>query len=268
MGGASQRPSLNSFVVELKDVDKEFQIQRETSRLLGSASTSKIQALSRVSMRLRPGEFVFLTGPSGAGKTTLLKLALGLDNPTSGEIYTLGQPVHNLSETNRRTLRRQIGVIFQDHRLLNSLTVYENVELPLQFLGLTQKERERRVLEILEVVQMKAHAFEKISSLSAGERQRIGIARALVTTPSLIIADEPTGNLDPVAARALIRMLRELKGNGTTVLIATHDMGLVRDFGGRVLELVGGSVPGADSGRDSRAYKVPRFWPAGAANDV
>lgn len=268
MGGASQRPLLHSFVIELKDVDKEFQIQRETSKILGSASNQKIQALSRVSMRLRPGEFVFLTGPSGAGKTTLLRIALGLDNPTSGEVYTLGQPVHKLSESKRRELRRQIGVIFQDHRLLNSLSVYENVELPLQFLGLNPKERERRVLEILEVVQMKPHAFEKISSLSAGERQRIGIARALVTTPSLIVADEPTGNLDPVAARSLIRMLRELKGNGTTVLIATHDMGLVRDFGGRVLELVGGSVPSVDPGRDNRAYKVPRFWPAGAINDA
>jgi cell division transport system ATP-binding protein len=265
MGGARDGSVLNQFIVELRDVDREFMITRDAVAGIPATNQNKINALSRVSLKLRPGEFVFLTGPSGAGKTTLLRIMLGLDNPTSGEVFTLGQPMNKLSESQRRNLRRNIGVIFQDHRLLNSFNVFENIELPLQFLGLSQKERHRRVLEILEVVQMKEHALESVQSLSAGEKQRIGIARSLVTCPPLIVADEPTGNLDPVAARSLIRMLKELKSHGTTVFIATHDMGLVRDFGGRVLELVGGSVPANEAARDSKAYKIPKFWnPNGA----
>ena len=245
----------NSFYVELREVDRLFQRRDKEGAL---------QALTKVSLKLKGGEFVFLTGPSGSGKTTLLRLVLGMDRPTSGDVLTLGQPVHKMSEAQRRELRRNIGIVFQDHRLLKSLNVFENVELPLRFLGLSTKERQRRVAEILECVQMASHAMEDISVLSAGEKQRIGIARALVTCPSLIIADEPTGNLDPFAARSLIRMLRELRGHGTTVLIATHDMGLVRDFGGRVLELVKGNIPGPGSELNplSKAYKIPEFWGA------
>lgn len=249
----------------MKDVDREF-LRNPESLLKGKVPAAKLHALVRVSLRLQAGEFVFLTGPSGAGKSTLIRLILGLDNPSGGEIFTLGRPVHKLNETQRRELRRQIGIIFQDHRLIASLNVYENVELPLHFAGLGSKERQRRVMEILEVVQMRDHAGESVRSLSAGEKQRVGIARSLVTCPSLIVADEPTGNLDPVTARNLIRMLRELKGHGTTVLIATHDMSLVRDFGGRVLELIGGAVPAqSESLRNGTAYKVPRFW-TGAEN--
>lgn len=270
MAGArgSVTQGANNFVLEFKDVDKDFVRVADPShhaalRDSQRAENLPLHALARVSLKLQLGEFVFLTGPSGAGKTTLLRLALGLENPTAGEVHTLGQAVHKLSEEKRRTLRRQIGVIFQDHRLLPSLSVSENVELPLQFLGLARKERDSRVAEILEVVQMRDFAHASVTSLSAGEKQRIGIARALVTCPNLIIADEPTGNLDPVAARSLIRLLRELKGHGTTVLIATHDMSLVRDFGGRVLELIGGSMAADANSKFSKAYKVPRFWTTG-----
>ena len=272
MSGASKYQT--PFVVEMKDVDRDF--VRNPQSLLNSKAESrdakpdsKLHALVRVSLRLQPGEFVFLTGPSGAGKSTLIRLILGLDQPSAGEIITLGQAVHKMSESKKRELRRQVGIIFQDHRLLNTLNVYENIELPLHFLGLGEKERRRRVEEILEVVQMRGHAGERVRSLSAGEKQRVGIARSLVTCPSLIVADEPTGNLDPVTARSLIRLLRELKGQGTTVLIATHDMSLVRDFGGRVLELIGGSVPqNAAQNRDSSAYKVPRFWNSESDSDA
>lgn len=250
----------------MKDVDRDF-VRNPDSLSKGNAVDKYLHALVRVSLRLQGGEFVFLTGPSGAGKSTLIRLILGLDQPTSGEVHTLGQPVHKLSETKRRELRRKVGIIFQDHRLLNTLNVYENIELPLHFMGLGEKDRRRRVEEILEVVQMRGHAGEGVRSLSAGEKQRVGIARSLVTCPSLIVADEPTGNLDPVTARSLIRLLREIKGQGTTVLIATHDMSLVRDFGGRVLELIGGSVPqGSAQGRDSNAYKIPKFWNPEAAD--
>lgn len=247
--------------VELKDVDRDFVIGGE-GKSAAQSSVTKLHALARVSLKLTEGEFVFLTGPSGSGKTTLIRLVLGLDRPSAGEVYTLGQAVHKMSETERRELRRQVGIIFQDHKLLPSLNVAENIEMPLHFLGLKSRERDRRVAEILETVQLKDHARNNVQTLSAGEKQRVAIARALVTCPSLIIADEPTGNLDPVTARSLVRMLRELKGRGTTVLIATHDMGLVRDFGGRVLELVGGSMALNEPNRLSKAYKIPRFWSA------
>jgi len=258
MGGARNIDGVSKpFVVEMKEVDRDFGLIREASK---NADSEKLHALSRVSLKLKAGEFVFLTGPSGAGKTTLLRILLGLDRPTRGEVFTLGQYVTQLSETERRQLRRQIGIIFQDHKLLPSLNVKENVELPLHFLKLSQKERERRTSEILEVVHLQKHSDERISTLSAGEKQRVSIARALVTCPQLIVADEPTGNLDPVAARSLIRLLKELKGFGTTVFIATHDMSLVRDFGGRVLELISGSVPAVEGDRFAKAYRVPRFW--------
>jgi cell division transport system ATP-binding protein len=251
-----------SFLVEMKDVDRDFVRSSEGILSARANPANKLHALVRVSLRLQSGEFVFLTGPSGAGKTTLIRLILGLDKPTGGEIFTLGNAVHQLTETQLRKMRRQIGIIFQDHRLLNTLNVYENVELPLFFQNLGDKDRRRRVTEILETVQMRDHANEPVRILSAGEKQRIGIARALVTCPSLIVADEPTGNLDPVTARSLIRLLKELKTQGSTILIATHDMGLVRDFGGRVLELIGGSVPSQQEALKgaSKAYKIPRFW--------
>lgn len=247
------------FVVEMRDVDRDFELEQMSPK--GGTEKTKLHALARVSLRLGHGEFVFLTGPSGAGKSTLLRIVMGLDNPSSGEVITLGKQVNKLSEANRRKLRQEIGLVFQDHKLIPSLNVFENIELPLTFRGLNTKEKNRRVEEILEVVQMKDHLFSPVQVLSAGEKQRIAIARALVSCPSLIIADEPTGNLDPKSARSLIRLLRELKGHGTTVLIATHDMGLVRDFGGRILELVGGTLPSQRNKiSQNNAYKIPRFW--------
>jgi len=249
----------NPFVVEMRDVDRDFDLG--PGQAGKSAGPVKLHALARVSLKLSHGEFVFLTGPSGAGKSTLLRIIMGLDNPSSGEVITLGKNLNQMSETKRRQLRQEIGLVFQDHKLLPTLNVFENVELPLSFRGLATKERNRRVEEMLEVVQMKDHMFSPVHVLSAGERQRIAIARALVTCPSLIIADEPTGNLDPKSARGLVRLLRELKGHGTTVLIATHDMGLVRDFGGRILELVGGTLPSQRNKiAQHNAYKIPRFW--------
>lgn len=247
--------AFSHFSIELKDVDREF---RATKSEGGKTQISdSVQALSRVSLRIQQGEFVFLTGQSGAGKSTLLKIVLGLDTPTAGEVFTLGQAVHKLSESERRALRRQIGIVYQDYKLLNSLNVRENIEVPLTLQNIPVKERNRRVDEILETIQLQSHANHNVQTLSGGEKQRVALARALVICPSLIIADEPTGNLDPQTARSIVRLLREIKGKGTTVLLATHDMGLVRDFGGRVLELISGTLP---TNKNHKAYKVPRFW--------
>jgi len=251
----------NNFIVELKQVDRQFEITAISDDFdKKSMRTDKLNALTKVSLGLKSGEFVFLTGPSGAGKSTLLRLILGLDDPTHGEVYTLGHPMHEYSESQRRKVRREVGVIFQDHRLISSLNVFENVELPLIYSGMNSVARRSRVIELLEIVQMREHLKSQVKVLSAGEKQRVGIARALALAPSLIVADEPTGNLDPQTARSLVRMLKELKGSGTTVLIATHDMSLVRDFGGRVLEIVSGSFKARQKIAQTKAYKVPGFW--------
>lgn len=246
--------AFSHFSIELKDVDREFKVAKAEN---GKDTNESVQALSRVSLRIQQGEFVFLTGQSGAGKSTLLKIVLGLDTPTAGEVFTLGQAVHKLSESQRRTLRREVGIVYQDYKLLPSLNVRENIEVPLSLQNIASKEKNRRVDEILETIQLQNHARHNVQTLSGGEKQRVALARALVTCPSLIIADEPTGNLDPQTARSIVRLLREIKGKGTTVLLATHDMGLVRDFGGRVLELISGSLP---VNKNHKAYKVPRFW--------
>jgi cell division transport system ATP-binding protein len=214
------------FVVELKDVDREFVLQSQTDNANGQVS--KLLALARVSLRLQSGEFVFLTGPSGAGKSTLLRLILGLDKASAGEIYTLGHAVHRLSESERRDLRRQIGIIFQDHKLISTFNVFENIELPLHFHKLSPKERERRVLEVLEVLQLRDHIYCTIETLSAGEKQRVAIARALVTCPALIIADEPTGAQDHENRWVILNEFLRYQAQGAAVLVATHDQELIR----------------------------------------
>lgn len=236
-----------SHVIELKDIEKSF-------------NDSDSKTLSGIHLKLNPGEFVFLTGASGSGKTTLLRMIMGLSKPSKGELFVLGNPVHKMSDSARRALRRNLGIIMQDHRLLSSLNVVQNIELPLIWKGLNSATRKKRVEEILGVMDLRHLATSQVKILSGGEKQRVAIARALIGSPQLILADEPTGNLDPPTSRQLVRMLRELRGRGSTVLFATHDMTLVRDFGGRVLELVSGRLP-ADSmpASDSR-FKVPEFW--------
>lgn len=231
-------------------------INKEYPASSGQKGVTQI-ALSNVSLRIKKGEFVFLTGPSGAGKTTLLKIILGIMPPDKGEVIVMGEALHTARESKINEIRRNIGVVFQDNRLLKNLNAAENVELPLHFIKMSKKLRQSRVKEILEILELSHHAEANIATLSAGEKQRLSLARALVTSPNLIVADEPTGNLDPKSARSLIQLLKRLRGSGTTVLVATHDMSLVKEFGSRVLELVSGNVKKDDS--DS-SYKVPSFW--------
>jgi cell division transport system ATP-binding protein len=188
------------------------------------------EVLRDVSFRLEPGSFHFLTGPSGAGKTSLLRLLFLALRPTRGLISLFDSDVATLPRTMLPDLRRRIGVVFQDFRLLDHLTTFENVALPLRVRGLEARTYRGDVLELLDWVGLgeRINAFPAV--LSGGEKQRAAIARAVVGQPQILLADEPTGNVDPYLAKRLLRLFVELNKLGTTVLIATHDLGLMEQF--------------------------------------
>ena len=190
------------------------------------------EILKDISFRIEPQSFQFLTGPSGAGKTTLLRLILFTLKPTRGLISLFGRDASALDKDAITGLRRRIGVVFQDFRLLNHLTTYENVALPLRVQGREEASYRGEVIELLGWVGLgeRMHALPAI--LSGGEKQRAAIARALIVRPELLLADEPTGNVDPSLARRLLRLFIELHKSGTSVVIATHDLGLMDQFDG------------------------------------
>ena len=190
------------------------------------------EILRDISFRIEPQSFQFLTGPSGAGKTTLLKLILFTLKPTRGLISLFGRDASSLDKDAITSLRRRVGVVFQDFRLLNHLTTYENVALPLRVQGRDEASYRNEVIELLGWVGLgeRMHALPAI--LSGGEKQRAAIARALIVRPELLLADEPTGNVDPTLARRLLRLFVELHKSGTSVVIATHDLGLMDQFDG------------------------------------
>jgi cell division transport system ATP-binding protein len=198
--------------------------------------------LSEVNFHLRPGSFHFLTGPSGAGKTSLLRLLFMSIHPTRGQIQMFGQDVSRITTAKRAHLRRRIGIVFQDFRLLDHLTTWENVALPLRVIGKKKEDYREDVTDLLQWVGLgdRMHAYPSI--LSGGEKQRAAIARAVIGKPELLLADEPTGNVDPQMARRLLRLFIELNRLGTSVLIATHDHQLMRQFKAPRLELHDGHV--------------------------
>lgn len=198
--------------------------------------------LSDVNFHLRPGSFHFLTGPSGAGKTSLLRLLFMSRHPTSGQLFLFNQDVSRISTSKRALLRRRIGIVFQDFRLLDHLTTWENVALPLRVLGKRLADYREDVTDLLQWVGLgdRMHAYPSV--LSGGEKQRAAIARAVIGKPELLLADEPTGNVDPQMARRLLRLFIELNRLGTSVLIATHDHQLMRQFKAPRLELHDGHV--------------------------
>lgn len=202
------------------------------------------QALQRVSFHLQKGEMAFLTGHSGAGKSTLLKLITGMEHPSDGRIHFHGHDVTRLRRRDVPMLRRQIGMIFQDHRLLMDRSVFDNVALPLLIDGFTPAEMQKRVSAALDKVGLHDKAGYLPRMLSGGEQQRVGIARAIVNTPPLLLADEPTGNLDAQLAADIMRLFTEFNDVGVTVLIASHDQGLIRDSGCRTLTLKEGRLIG------------------------
>jgi cell division transport system ATP-binding protein len=198
--------------------------------------------LAEVDFHLRPGSFHFLTGPSGAGKSSLLRLLFMSLHPTRGKIHLFNQDVSRISSAKRAQLRRRIGIVFQDFRLLDHLTTWENVALPLRVVGKRVSDYKEDVTDLLQWVGLgdRMHAFPSI--LSGGEKQRAAIARAVIGKPELLLADEPTGNVDPQMARRLLRLFIELNRLGTSVLIATHDHQLMRQFKAPRLELHEGHV--------------------------
>jgi len=200
------------------------------------------EVLRDASFAIAPGSFQYVTGPSGAGKTTLLKLLFLSLRPTRGLVRVFGRDVAVLGRDEVPLLRRRIGIVFQDFRLLDHLTTFENVALPLRVLGESEDTYGRDVRELLEWVGLGEKMFVHPPVLSGGEKQRAAIARALITKPEILLADEPTGNVDPPLARRLLRLFVELNRLGTCVVIATHDFSLMEQFHARRLILNAGAV--------------------------
>ncbi|OGL15369.1 MAG: cell division ATP-binding protein FtsE [Candidatus Rokubacteria bacterium RIFCSPLOWO2_12_FULL_69_21] len=207
-----------------------------------SVGPVKVPALSDVSFRVGKGEFAVLSGASGAGKTTLLRLLYRDDLPTEGEVEVLGRDVGGLRRSQVAALRRSIGVVFQDAKLLPVRTVYENVAFVLRVLGTPKREITARVFDALRVVGLSARAQAYPAQLSQGEAQRAALARAIVRKPPLLLADEPTGNLDDAMAAEILDVLRDIWTGGTTVVLATHQAGLAQALKRRTLTLEGGRL--------------------------
>ena len=226
-------------MIELIGVSKRFDNGRE--------------ALSNLSLSLPRGSLTFLTGHSGAGKSTLLKLLLRMELPTRGQVMVGGA---NLAQMPLRAVpryRQRMGVVFQDHRLLSDRSVFDNVAIPLVIGGYREADRARRVRAALSRVGLLDKERQLPTQLSAGEQQRVGIARAVVNRPALLLADEPTGNLDPELSREIMGLFHLFQQVGVTVLIATHDLELVESFGDRVVELVNGRLGPMEAGDDASA---------------
>ncbi len=206
------------------------------------------EALKDISLSVKKGEFVFIVGASGAGKSTFLKLIMHEEVPNSGEIIVNGRKLSTVRHRDVPYLRRTMGIVFQDFRLIDKMTVFENVAFAMRVVGASSREVRKRVPYILNLVGLQDKARCKPLELSGGEQQRIGLARALVNNPSMIIADEPTGNIDPALSFEIVDLLNEINRRGTTVLMVTHEHTLVKRFHRRVIEINDGEIV-ADSGR-------------------
>jgi cell division transport system ATP-binding protein len=204
------------------------------------------EALANVSLHVAPGEMVFLTGRSGAGKSTVLKLIALLERPTRGQVIVAGEGTAKLPARRVPAFRRRVGVVFQDHRLLVDRPVFDNVALPLIVAGSSLKEIGKRVRAALDQVGLLGSERVLPAELSVGEQQRVGIARAIVSRPPILIADEPTGNLDPVLSAEVMTLFRRLNEVGVTVVVATHDLHLVQQSGLRAIVIENGRIAGAE----------------------
>jgi cell division transport system ATP-binding protein len=199
-------------------------------------------ALRNLSFEVEAGEMVFLTGPSGAGKSTLLKLIALIERPTRGQIFMDGRNIGRLAAREVPRHRRQLGIVFQDNKLLTDRTTFDNVALPLIIAGISDREIPRRVRAALDQVGLLKKERLNPENLSQGEQQRVGIARAVVTRPTVLIADEPTGNLDPWLSLEIMKLFSRFNDIGVTILIATHDLNLLGKLGGRRMQLIDGEL--------------------------
>jgi cell division transport system ATP-binding protein len=218
-------------------------------------------ALSEVSFRVDPGEFVFLTGPSGAGKSTLLKLLFREELPTSGQILVNGRNIAVLPESQVPYFRRTLGVVFQDFKLIGRKTIFENLAFVQSVLGLSRTEQKRRAYQALKRVGLHHRMNSHPGELSGGEQQRAAIALAIVNEPVLLLADEPTGNLDPVLSEEIMKLFLEINIRGTTVFVATHDVELIRRMGKRVLTIEKGKLRDRDLAREESLAREAPFLP-------
>lgn len=199
-------------------------------------------ALRNVDLHIKPGEFVFVVGPSGAGKSTFIKMLFREVLPTTGELYVDGNDVVNLKPEAVPYLRRQLGIVFQDYRLLPDRTVYENVAFAMQVIEVPYRQIKRRVGQVLDLVGLRSRAKDYPNELSGGEQQRVAIARAIVNDPLLVIADEPTGNLDPETSEEIMKIFTQINASGTTIVMATHDKSIVDRMKKRVIAIEDGYI--------------------------
>lgn len=211
-------------------------------RNINKVYTNGVQALDGINLKINKGEFLFLVGPSGAGKSTFVKLLLKEEEPTSGSILVENEDITRFSMRRVPYLRRKISVVFQDFRLLEEKTLYENVAFAMQVVGASPKEIRRQVPMVLGMVGLSDRAKQYPHQLSGGEKQRVSIARAIVNRPSILIADEPTGNLDPDTAWEVMKVLRHISRRGTTILMATHAKDIVDVMQQRVVALEKGRI--------------------------
>lgn len=229
-------------VIRLQDVRKEYVV-----------GESHIHALDGVSLTVSPGEFVCISGRSGSGKSTMLNMLAGLEKPTSGEIIILDKHIENMSESARIRFRRQyIGFVFQSYNLMPQYTAVENVELPLMLRGIGKRERRKQALAVMEQVGIVSHAEHKPSELSGGQQQRVGIARALITKPPIIFADELTGNLDTKTSAEIMDLLTGLfRSSGTTFMLVSHDPDMSR-YTDRTIHLLDGKIISEETNQSVR----------------
>ena len=219
--------------IKFKDVEKTYK--------------NGVNAVYDMNLTIKKGEFVFVIGASGSGKSTLIKMLYREEKPTKGEIYVGGINVAKVKNSKVYKLRRKIGIVFQDYKLLPKLTVYENVAFALEIYGLPSSEIRRKVLKALDLVGLKSRAKSYPDELSGGEQQRVAIARAIVNSPKLLICDEPTGNLDPDTSLEVMRVIEKINDLGTTIVMATHDREMVDKMKKRVILL--------DNGKLSKDYE-------------
>ena len=202
----------------------------------------ELKALDNVSFQIQTGEMVFVVGPSGAGKSTIMRLLYREEKPTSGQVFVSNVDVSRLPNNQTPVLRRRMGVVFQDFKLLPNKTSFENIAYPLFAIGMDQNEIKKRVHGSLKVVNLTNKANDFPKNLSGGEQQRVGIARAIVQGPALLVADEPTGNLDPVTSMEIFQLLERINQRGTTVLVATHNQQIVDQMRKRVISFNNGRI--------------------------